>query len=110
VRLRAQFRIELEAAVAAEHATLQELKSEARLDREAAAAALAGIETHMTQEEFNLVRACLHPDKPDRSIEQLTRAFNIFNRLERTVALHKGVAYLRTKKWNIVNPFRRPTK
>jgi hypothetical protein len=39
------------------------------------------ITTYMSEAEFKRVLACLHPDRPDRSVEQLNEAFKIFNRL-----------------------------
>lgn len=40
----------------------------------------------MTQEEFNLVRGCLHPDRaPEDQREKFAKAFQIFNRLAQHV-------------------------
>jgi DNA repair exonuclease SbcCD ATPase subunit len=36
----------------------------------------------MTEKEFRIVRSCLSPDKPDRTVESLIKAFEIFNRLQ----------------------------
>lgn len=116
-RLRSMFDAELKAAVdkalAKERAELREEQDkaqawarDAREQSEAARVASAGIDTHMTQAEFDLVKRCLHPDmKDNRTDKQLNQAFAIFNRLEKTVNLAVGVAELRKRGWGKVRPF-----
>jgi hypothetical protein len=82
------------------------LKREAEAERDAAVEYRKGIDSHMTQDEFRLIRSCLHADRvPDELKERFDKAFVIFNRLEKTVNTKQPIANLREKGWEKVSPF-----
>lgn len=57
------------------------------------------ISTYMSEDEYRLVLGCLHPDRPDRTADRLGKAFEIFQRLERYVAVYSPKA-LAERGWN----------
>jgi hypothetical protein len=104
-----QFNEQLAAAkaeVQVERDAVWALKKEAEAERDAAFQYRLGVDSHMTQEEFQLVRNCLHPDRaPEDRRDRFTKAFNIFNRLEKTVNTKAPIAVLRRHGWEKVSPF-----
>jgi hypothetical protein len=85
------------------------LKQAAKAEHEAAIEYRCGIDSHMTMEEFQLVRNCLHPDRaPEGKRDRYTRAFDIFNRLEKTVNTKAPLSILRRHGWEKASPFYKP--
>lgn len=79
---------------------------EAEAEREAAFQYRLGIDSHMTMDEFKLVRSCLHPDRaPEDRRERFDKAFTIFNRLEKTVNTKAPISILRRHGWEKASPF-----
>jgi len=64
--------------------TLDGLKKEAKKEFENAIRLKSGVKAFMTEKEFKLIRACLHPDKHQND-PKYAKAFDIFNRLSEMV-------------------------
>lgn len=66
----------------------------------------------MTYDEFKLVRGCLHPDRARDDIERakMTKAFEIFNRLETKVNPDAPIAEPRRPGWDVSESDRSPQK
>ena len=109
VDMQKQFNEQIDAAkaeVQLERDAVWALKREAEAERDAALQYRLGIDSHMTMEEFQLVRNCLHPDRaPDDRRERFEKAFTIFNRLEKTVNTKAPISVLRRHGWEKVSPF-----
>lgn len=68
--------------------------------------ALSTVDRMMTYEEFKIIRGLLHPDRyPDELRERAGKAFDIFNRLEKAVNPHLGIAELRKRGWEHLSPY-----
>lgn len=79
---------------------------EAEAERQAAFQYRLGIDSHMTMDEFKLVRSCLHPDRaPEDQRDKFNKAFSIFNRLEKTVNTKAPISILRRHGWEKASPF-----
>ena len=79
---------------------------EAEAERAAAFQYRLGVDSHMTMDEFKLVRSCLHPDRaPEEQRDKFNRAFQIFNRLEKTVNTKAPISILRRHGWEKVSPY-----
>jgi len=108
-----EFEKQLADAIKKKTAELDRLIKDAKLDRQLAKAERdaaieyrKGIDSHMTMDEFKLVRGCLHPDRqPDDMKDRFGRAFDIFTRLEKTVNNHLPISELKKRGWASVSPF-----
>jgi hypothetical protein len=110
--LRQQFAEQLKAEkdkIQAELDAASRLHAEAQAERDAAVEYRLGVDSHMTMEEFQLVRNCLHPDRvPEDRKERFTKAFGIFDRLQKTVNTKKPIEALRRNGWEKVSPYYKP--
>jgi len=113
VELRVEFAKQLKEAVATERQRLDEemekakdIAEELSKERDTAYQIRLGLDSHMTMEEFQLIRNCLHPDRaPDDKRDRYNKAFDIFNRLEKTVNTRKPISVLRNNGWEKASPF-----
>jgi hypothetical protein len=82
---------------------LRDREREVGLHEKAQAGALKDISQLMTYDDYKLILSCLHPDKPDRDPARLSRAFQIFRPLDKTVNLGLGIAELRRRHWEFMS-------
>lgn len=55
----------------------------------------------MTEDEYRLIRGCLHPDRaPEERREQFSKAFEIFTRLEKSVNRDMPAHLRKARGWN----------
>lgn len=57
------------------------------------------IDSFITLQEWKSVLGCLHPDKPARSVEELTHAFQIFMKTKDGVSPKQDLGTLRARGW-----------
>ena len=82
-------------------ADLTRLWREAARDQERASELLKNLDGLMTEEEYKLIRGCLHPDRADEALkEKFGKAFHIFSRLEKSVKRDMPVALRRKNGWS----------
>lgn len=82
-----------------ERTKILELRAEAEAERDLARKIRYGIDSHMTHDEFLLIRSCLHPDRHPDQQEKFGKAFEVFNRLEQTVNTKAPLAHLEKRGW-----------
>ena len=95
----AQLSADIAGALNSERKRLGALLKEVQEERDLQRKIRQGIDAHMTQEEFRLVRSCLHPDRHPDDPERYRQAFEIFNRLEGTIHPHTPKKVLRERGW-----------
>jgi hypothetical protein len=88
--LRHDFETEVEHVVKerlkAQRDKLHELEKEAKEELDRARNLSMNLDGLMTEEEYRLIRGCLHPDRaPDDRKSAFSKAFDVFTRLEKTV-------------------------
>lgn len=80
--------------------TLYRLQEEAQADRDRARELRTNLDGLMTEEEYRLVRGCLHPDRaPEDRRQQFGKAFDIFTRLEKSVNRDMPIKLRRQHGW-----------
>jgi hypothetical protein len=93
------------------HETLARIQAELDAELEAQRKIRMRLDGYMTQEEFNLIRGCLHPDKqPEDQSERFNKALEIFLRLKDTVNTKAPIEVLRAHGWEKVSPYYRPSR
>ena len=111
-RLAAEFAYEVrrearklfDAELATERERVEKMEQEMRQHVADWKAKSTKIDYMMTQEEFKLIRSCLHPDKqPEELRKRFGKAFEVFNRLEKTVNAKAPIAELRARGWEKVS-------
>lgn len=84
-----------------QRARVHQLEKEAREEKERLKALRMNLDGLMTEEEYRLIRGCLHPDRaPAEKKEQFGRAFEIFTRLEKTVNRDMPAELRRERGWS----------
>lgn len=112
VDMRAEFQSELSVAIKREKDRLnaeielyREKKAELDKIEKQLAQRATSITTIITQDEFKLIRGCLHPDRqPEELKDKFGRAFEIFNKLDQHVNIKAPIAWLRKHGWEKVSP------
>jgi len=86
-------------------ANVFQLEADAKAANDAASDLLMSVQVKMTQDEFNIVRGCLHPDKqPESEQAKFSRAFEIFNRLKPVIPKGIPLDALRKAGWEKAHP------
>lgn len=104
-RLNAQYRDQVASEVkrqtAEKLAHLETLEEEAKETTERNTARAATIIEYMTQDEFNMILNCLHPDRaPEERRERFAKAFAVVKRLETYVNYKLPLSVLRERGWS----------
>jgi hypothetical protein len=90
---------EVKRRLTVDRAKVLELRAEAEAERDLARKIRYGIDSHMTHDEFLLIRSCLHPDRHPDQPDKFGKAFEVFNRLEQTVNTKAPIAHLDKRGW-----------
>jgi len=78
----------------------RKLQDEAKEREAQLSAAMATVESFMSESEYRLLLNCLHPDRaPEERRERFATAFNIVRRLEAHVNRSLPLAVLRERGW-----------
>jgi hypothetical protein len=104
IRLEQQFHAEVDAEVdrrcAVRKQHYQELEEKAITREAQCAAAMAKIDSYMTEDEYKFILNCLHPDRaPADRKDRFNDAFVIFKRLETYVIRTLPLSVLRERGW-----------
>ena len=102
--LRHEFEKEVEHVVKerlkAQRERLNNMEKETKEELERARNLRMNLDGLMTEEEYKLVRSCLHPDRAPEDRKQLfNKAFDIFNRLEKSVNRDMPIQLRRQRGW-----------
>jgi len=101
----AQLDEQVQDAVAARTARLLQFEADAKATQDAASDFLMSVQVKMTQDEFNQIRGCLHPDKqPEEKRARYSKAFEAFNRLKPVIPKGIPLAALRKSGWEKAHP------
>lgn len=85
----------------AQRERLHKLEKEAQEERDRARNLRMNLDGLMTEEEYRLVRSCLHPDRaPEDRKTQFTKAFDIFTRLEKSVNRDMPAELRKQRGWS----------
>lgn len=85
----------------AQRERLHKLEKEAQEERDRARNLRMNLDGLMTEEEYKLVRSCLHPDKaPEDRKAIFNKAFDIFNRLEKSVNRDMPAELRKQRGWS----------
>ena len=85
----------------AERAKIHQIEQEARAEKERLKGLRMNLDGLMTEDEYRLIRGCLHPDRaPEDRRDQFSRAFNIFSRLEQSVNRDMPAELRRERGWS----------
>lgn len=103
-RLQQQYQAEMSAEInkrmADREARCDALEDKAREREAQCSAAMARLDSIMTQDEFRFILNCLHPDRaPEDRKERFGSAFVIFKRLESSVNHSLPLSILRERGW-----------
>lgn len=80
---------------------IHKLEKEAQEERDRARNLRMNLDGLMTEEEYKLVRSCLHPDKaPEDRKAIFNKAFDIFNRLEKSVNRDMPAELRKQRGWS----------
>lgn len=80
---------------------LKRLFKEAMSEKERFSDLTKNLDGLMTEDEYRLIRGCLHPDRAGEELkEKFGKAFHIFSRLEKSVNRDMPVALRRKNGWS----------
>lgn len=87
--------------LARQETDLKRLFQEAMRDQERANDLLKNLDGLMTEDEYRLIRGCLHPDRANEELRaKFGKAFHIFSRLEKSVNRDMPIELRRKNGWS----------